>query len=261
MSWFKRNKKDSRTTRPTDAQGDPESVSASAVGGEPAESVPSPVEDESSDDANPPAWHPELDAYWSQLGTVDPHVISYLINPMFLGAPPWPGVRQAYRIVRTPDTVIIASDGLSDVSPKQPGAGFGCEVYIESAELVGAQFEDLRSSWMFKAIENFAQNVAAMQGISDHLREYGVASMELPADGTDVPARLVTENDTVGALIGMPAAGRAAQVTTADGPIDIVPLTIIGTDELEVVVGQEQAGRDQVVAGRQQDGRGHLTVT
>lgn len=204
--------------------------------------------------------HREIDDYWAQIGDVDDDVITYLINPMFQGAPAWPNTRQAYRVVRTPNTVIIASDGLADRSPDGTGPGFGCEVYIESPALVGAQFEDLRGSWMFAAIENFAQNVANMQGISGHLRQYGVASMELPLDGTDIPNALLTEHGTAGALIGIPAAGRAAQVATADGPVDIVPLTIIGADELSVVLEQGQAGRDSIVSTRQQDGRGHVTV-
>lgn len=204
--------------------------------------------------------HQAIDAYWSQLGTVDRDVITYLINPMFQGAPAWPNTRQAYRVVRTPNTVIIASDGLADASADSPGPGFGCEVYIESPALVGAEFEQLRSSWMFAAIENFAQNVAAMKGISGHLRQYGVASMELPLDGTDIPEALLTERGTAGALIGMPAARRPAQVTTPAGPVDMVPLTIVDTRELSVILGQGQAGRDSIVAARQQDGRGHVTV-
>lgn len=205
--------------------------------------------------------HREIDDYWAQIGDVDHDLITYLINPMFQGAPAWPNTRQAYRVVRTPNTVIIASDGLADRSPGGTGPGFGCEVYIESPALVGAQFDDLRSSWMFAAIENFAQNVAHMQGISGHLRQYGVASMELPLEGTDIPPALLTERGTAGALIGIPAAGRAAQVTTSDGSADIVPLTIVGTDELAVILGQGQAGRDSIVAARQQDGRGHVTIT
>lgn len=206
--------------------------------------------------------HRALDAYWASIGAVDPDVITYLINPMFTGSPAWPGTRQAYRVVRTPDTVIIASDGLSDVDPENPtaGAGFGCEVYIEAPALVGAGFEDLRASWQFAAIENFAQNVAAMGGISAHLRRYGVASMELPLEGTNVPGAMLTERGTSGALIGLPAQGRAPQVETPAGPVDIVPLTIVTTEELDAILSDGQAGRDRVAAARAQDGRAHRTL-
>lgn len=251
MGLFGRKKKDQEDAVPTNAQE--------------AQSFPPPTTghgggEERRGDSEPAAGHREIDAYWAQIGTVDPDVITYLINPMFQGAPSWPNTRQAYRVVRTPNTVIIASDGLADASADSPGPGFGCEVYIESPALVGADFEALRGSWMFAAIENFAQNVAAMQGISGHLRQYGVASMELPLEGTDIPPALLTERGTAGALIGMPVDGRAPQVTTSAGPVDIVPLTIIGADELSVVLEQGQAGRDSLVSSRQQDGRGHVTV-
>jgi len=43
-----------------------------------------------------------LDEYWSTVGELDPARLTYIINPMFSGAPPWPNTRQSYRIVRTP---------------------------------------------------------------------------------------------------------------------------------------------------------------
>lgn len=203
-----------------------------------------------------------IDAYWDAIGTSDDDVISYMINPMFQGAPAWPNIRQAYSVVRRADTVIITSDGLADPSSENDAlpTGFGCEVYIESPELVGASFEDLKYSWLFAAVELFAQNVAGMQGISDHLRQYGVASMELPMDPEYTPAEFMTEHGTVGALIGLPAAGRASQVNTAGGVVAIVPLTIITTAELQTVLDKGQAGRDEVAAHRQRTGTGHLTV-
>ncbi len=197
-----------------------------------------------------------IDAHWAAIGELDPDVVTYLVNPMFTGAPPWPNTRQAYRIVRTPSTVIIASDGLADPAPQDGAPGYGCEVYLETPDLVGAGFEQLRSSWAFAAIELFAQNVADLGGISEHLASHGIVSMELPLDE---PEALVTEQDTVAALIGMPVAGRPAQVATALGPVDIVPLTLITPDELAVVVAQGGAGRQALAERRAADGRGHLS--
>ncbi|MEL6318759.1 MAG: hypothetical protein AAFR16_14095, partial [Pseudomonadota bacterium] len=116
------------------------------------------------------ATHAALDAYWARIGASDADVISYAINPMFSGAPPWPGTRQAYRVVRVTEapggpTLILASDGLSDpfdddAWDDEDGAparnGFEMEVYIETPELAGAGFEEIRSSWAFAVIERLA---------------------------------------------------------------------------------------------------------
>ena len=61
-----------------------------------------------------------MQRYWESIGSVDSDVLTYVINPMFQGAPPWPNTRQAYRLVRTDDTLIIASDGLADPFPDDP---------------------------------------------------------------------------------------------------------------------------------------------
>ena len=52
---------------------------------------------------------------WQQIGTLEPLVLSHLVNPALIGGPRWPAMRQAFRVVRRPNgNVIIASDGLSD---------------------------------------------------------------------------------------------------------------------------------------------------
>ncbi len=55
-------------------------------------------------------------ACWQTVGQVDSDVLAHLINPAFVGAPRWPALRQAFTVVRRPETqtVVLASDGLSD---------------------------------------------------------------------------------------------------------------------------------------------------
>ncbi|MEG1052532.1 MAG: hypothetical protein RSF79_10870, partial [Janthinobacterium sp.] len=54
------------------------------------------------------------DAFYGTLGTVDADVLAPLVNPAFMGGPRWPSLRQAWRVIRRPDSIVIASDGLSD---------------------------------------------------------------------------------------------------------------------------------------------------
>ena len=212
--------------------------------------------------ADHPAAEPTWDAvqqYWDRIGPSDDDRISYLLNPMFTGAPRWPGPRQSYRVVRTQQTVILASDGLADPGPDADSRnqGFGCEVFLETTPLVGADFEQIRASPFFPAIENFAQNVADLGGISQLLQQHGVLSMELPIG--ELMPELQTERGTVGALIGL-SSGRPPTFAGPLGAIDVVPLTLISPAELEAIVAGGAEARDRLAAQRSQSGAGHVTV-
>ena len=54
------------------------------------------------------------DAFYASLGAMDADVLAPLVNPAFMGGPRWPSLRQAWRVIRRADSIIIASDGLSD---------------------------------------------------------------------------------------------------------------------------------------------------
>ena len=54
------------------------------------------------------------DAFYATLGTVDADVLAPLLNPALMGGPRWPSLRQAWRVIRRADSILIASDGLSD---------------------------------------------------------------------------------------------------------------------------------------------------
>jgi hypothetical protein len=121
----------------------------------------------SQDDPRIEGGYQSLQAYWGEIGPSDPDVISYLLNPQFQGKPAWPNMRQAYRIVRPPRALIIASDGLSDPfvgTDIEDHNGFDMEVFIETPDIAGADFAAIRGSWVFSLIENFAMNVAAWVG-------------------------------------------------------------------------------------------------
>ena len=52
---------------------------------------------------------------WEHLGSLEPLVLSHLVNPSLSGGPKWPALRQSFRLVRRDNgNVILASDGLSD---------------------------------------------------------------------------------------------------------------------------------------------------
>ena len=188
------------------------------------------------------------DAYWRGVGTLDDDVIAYLISPQFQGKPAWPTTRQAYRTVRTTDSVIIASDGMTDlfVDTNMPDPGFRTEVYIETPSLIGADFDTIKRSWAFDLIENFAANIADAGGIDHQLERHGILSIELPAPES-LPQEWRTSEDFVGALINVPTPGRQSQVDLGDGVAALmVPLTLLTPAETAYVVEHGAQGRAEI---------------
>jgi hypothetical protein len=189
-------------------------------------------------------------SYWEKIGAVDSDVIAYLISPEFQGAPAWPTTRQAFMVIRNADSLIIASDGMSDlfVNTDMTDAGFRCEVYIEVAGMGAATFDEIKESWAFSLIENFARNVADRGGIADDLERLGVLSMEMPAP-TGIDASWVSANGSVGVLIGISTDSRAPKLRL-DGLNEIlmIPITVISPNELDFVVDGRAAARNELAS-------------
>lgn len=205
------------------------------------------------DDPRIAAGHQLLDQFWSTIGPSDPDLVAYIANPQFQGKPAWPNMRQAYRIVRPTGSLIIASDGLTDpfvgtdMSDQQ---GFGCEVYIEVPQLADAIFDQLRGSWAFRSIENFAMNVAEWGGISRQVARMGVLSVEFDMAGV-LPAEALAEDGAAGFLINLVPPGRAARIEDMPfGPVDIVALTLITPAELELLRTDGADARQRLAAQR-----------
>jgi hypothetical protein len=205
------------------------------------------------------AGYRSLQAYWDEIGPSDRDLLAYMINPQFQGKPPWPNTRQAYRIVRPPDALIIASDGLSDPfvgSDIADRNGFDMEVFIETPDFVGADFTAVRDSWAFSLIENFALNVANWGGIAPQLRRHGITSTEFPIGGI-LPADWLGEGETAGFLVNMPAPGRRHEVAMPLAPVLIVCLTLLRPAELAYVASGGAQARREMATRLETSGFGH----
>lgn len=200
------------------------------------------------------------------VGTVESDVISYLVSPGLMGGPYWPTLRQAFRVVRRPSSVIIATDGLADpfddVVPF--GNGFELELFVETPSLPadvtsGSGVEAFKTSWAFALVENVARLVTEAGGIRHDLDDLGVISAELPgmADHpamAEVPARFITEQGSIGVLIGVPAASVPATIEDAPAAtVRIAPIVLLTAAELYHVATPGAEGRKRVL--------GHLLAT
>lgn len=188
------------------------------------------------------------DAAWAHWGEVDPHVLAPLINPAFMDAPPWPGFRQAYKVIRGSAGVVLASDGLSDPfddsweePPRQNG--FGMEVYG-----ITEQAPEPASSWLFQVVAGFATQVAGHREVDLLLEERGTVSSEL----WDVPIpdayreKFVTPEGRVGILVGLDAPPAPATIEGPLSPIRLANLKLLTLPELRHIVEHGDEGRREL---------------
>lgn len=191
------------------------------------------------------------DAAWQRLGETDPHVLAPIINPAFTGGPVWPNLRQAYRIIRGPLGVALASDGLSDPfddtwNDPPPQNGFALEVYAIADAIDGSIVE----SWMFQVVAGAANVVAGHGHVHSLLDELGTLSLEL--SGVPIPAphqeRFLGPTGRVGVLLGL----RGEPVPSViDGPVSsirLVGLKLLTAAELAYILAHGDEGRREITA-------------
>jgi len=187
--------------------------------------------------------HQRMLDYWTSIGVVEDDVISFLINPMFTGAPAWPNTRQAYRIIRTAHSLILASDGLADPfvdTDMSDVSGYGMEAYLEIAGAQSWPLDQIMDSAAFQLIKMVAQNVAGHGGVDALLDKYGVLSMALPLD-VELAEGWHDADGQLGVLLGVSFAGRPDRVDLPFGPCRITSVTPIRPSELAVAARSASA--------------------
>lgn len=238
----------------------PEPVSAEAV--------------EEQGEAIRQAGHARLDQHWQAVGNLESDVIAYLISPGLSGGPAWPSTRQAYRVVRRGESVLLASDGLSDPFDDVEGAGngFEMELFLETADIPAefkgqaGEVDPLKGSWAFELLEHVAGTVADAGGITAQLEQYGALSLELPgvsqsrAIGGQLPGHFVTEDDCIGVLLGGIDPGFPTRLDDMPlSPVNLVPVLLITAAELQYIRAGGGQARNDLVARLQAAGWDALT--
>ncbi|UVL59935.1 suppressor of fused domain protein [Pseudomonas sp. B21-032] len=215
-----------------------------------------------------------LDRHWSSVGTVERDVLAYLISPSFAGGPHWPSTRQAYRVVRRGDSIILATEGLSDPfdDDQGQGNGFEMELFVETPDIPEhargplGEVDPFKRSWAFELIENIAKTVADAGGITQQLERYGALSLELPGFSeshhiaSQVPKHFVTDDDSIGVLLGGPAPDFPTRLQDMPlSPVTLVPVVLITAAELEYIRAGGGAARADLVSRLQAAGVGHVS--
>lgn len=215
-----------------------------------------------------------LDRHWSSVGISERDVITYMISPSFMGGADWPSTRQAYRVVRRGDSILLATEGMSDPfdGVEGMGNGFEMELFIETSDIPeharGAlgDVDPLKNSWAFELLEHIGKMVANAGGITERLYKYGVLSIEIPGFSLShqmsdqLPKHFVTEDDCTGVLLGAPDPDFPTRLDDMPlSPVRLVPMVLITASELEYVRTGGQAEREDLVSRLKAAGIGHMS--
>lgn len=196
------------------------------------------------------------DRFWNKVGNLDKHVLSYNINPAFMNQPAWPDLRQAYRRILTEDSVIVATDGLSDEFSESESAdnGFEIELYVElnDPEYMKMSLQELGNTWVFQLLHQAALNAAYSGNYKQLAEDHDVFSTEFY--DVELSDKYLTSEETVGVLIGMESKKVPSKVELFASEVLMLSVTLLKLDELEYIVENGGEGRREIVERLKQAG-------
>jgi hypothetical protein len=171
--------------------------------------------------------HDRIKAHWRGVGSLEPDLLTYIVNPQFQGAPAWPNTRQAFAVVRTATSLVLSSDGLSDPyvgSSMDERSGLGMEVFLEIVGAHACDFGAIKGLPEFALIEMVARNIAGHGGVRGLLDTHGLLSMALPMDSAFHDG-WCDEDGQVGVLLGLNTPGIPDRLDLPFGSVRMVAVT------------------------------------
>lgn len=188
----------------------------------------------------------QVSDYFDALGRSDAEFLDTTNESIAHGVPLFPSGANRFRAVRTPQSLILATEGLSD---------HGVELYLEIMHGHGWMYEQIRLNWQYRVLQEAAQVVNRLGGLP--VENFPAV---LPVGAVhSAPMNLYFQEAGVAGmalLVGMTVPGRPA--TTADGTVTMVALTPITPTEYRLV--QETGSADAVAANRAELGFHHVVV-
>jgi hypothetical protein len=187
-------------------------------------------------------------AAWSAWGQLDDDLLTHLVNPSLTGGPRWPAMRQAFRVARRPDAVLVASDGLSDPFDDDEDDdavnGFELEFYAVSNDPT----VQIPGSWLFDLVWQMSQFAAKRGDVAELMGELGVLTTELY--NVKIPealqAKFVNASGRVGVMIGLLDQHVPDAIEGPLSSIQLLSLKLLTLDELAYCVEHGSNGREEL---------------
>ncbi|WP_428740007.1 hypothetical protein [Sulfurimonas sp.] len=195
---------------------------------------------------------------FSSLGALDSDVIAPLINPFFMGGPKWPALRQAFSVIRTENSIKIASTGLSDPYDDidEPNNGLKLEIIAETKEDIG---NDISNSWLFRLVNAISQQAVYSGQMAEFLAKYGVITMDINALDNGLED-FQDENGIVGVIIGVEHPSLPKKIQFPAEEIILATVQILTPDELKYVTEIRPEGRNYIHNLMKQSGLYHYVT-
>ena len=193
-----------------------------------------------------PQANTQVNGYFDALGRSDAEFLDTTNEAVAHGVALFPSGANRFRAVRTPQSLILATEGL---------AGHGVELYLEIMHGQGWMYEQIRLNWQSRVLQEAAGAVNRFGGLPVENFPVVLPVAAVPA----APVQLYFQDgDTSGIalLAGMAVPGRPA--STGDGAVAMVPLTPITPAEYRLV--QASGSAEAIAANRAEMGFHHVAI-
>ncbi len=169
------------------------------------------------------------DAY-RQMGTLAEAVLAPVLSPIFTGGSSWPAGRPQYRIIKTPVSTVVISDGLSDCFEDEDQGiqrnGYGLECYMEfRGSLTMADFQ---RHFVHDVLAQVTQTAIRHGGLVGLLEKSGAVSMQI--SGVDLPSKWL--NDGNAGVLLFQGSSAPGEITLNLQKVKLVGCRLLTGDEL-----------------------------
>ncbi len=188
------------------------------------------------------------DKLFNSLGKVDNDVLAPMANPSLTGGPTWPSIRQAYSIIRTDNSIIIASNGLSDPFDNidKDNNGFGIEVMAETFNTIkDDDLTDIAQSWLFDLVSSVSQEIAFNGQIKSYIEQHNVITMEINVNHPEL-SMFQNEDNLIGIMLGVEHPNLKKVIKFPAEEVILVTIKILTKKELQFVSKYRAEGRKKL---------------
>lgn len=185
------------------------------------------------------------DKLFESLGTVDSDVLAPLVNPSFTGGPTWPSIRQAYTVIRTNNSLMVTSNGLSDPfnDTIEDNNGFAIEVLAETENIINKDdLNEISQSWIFQLVSSVSQEVAYNGQIKSYIEQYDVVTMEIALNHSEL-SLLQNDKGMVGIMLGVEHPRLPKKIKFPAEDIILLTVKVLTPEELDYVTEYRAEGR------------------
>lgn len=167
---------------------------------------------------------------WDSIGVSDSPLIDVTSDALAMGEPSWPHGYQRYRLVRTWQSLILASEGLGPT-----------ELYLEMPTAQGWLGKQVRNQWQFELLSSLCRSLVTAQWPDAPFVVMAPAAFSAPPQ--------LTGGRMMAAIVGIPVPGRT---------VEALPVTPMTAREFAYVQGG--GALDPVIQARQEMGFHHVVV-